>query len=51
MKSEAKSDTTAAENRSETAPAAAVAKTDGETAAPAAKAPVGLFLLILLLAL
>ncbi|CAK9324127.1 unnamed protein product [Citrullus colocynthis] len=39
VKSEAKSDTTAAENRSETAPAAAVAKTDGETAAPAAKAP------------
>ncbi|KAA0044854.1 hypothetical protein IC582_016963 [Cucumis melo] len=38
VKSEAKADTAAAEIRSETAPVAA-AKTDGETAAPAVKAP------------
>lgn len=42
VKSEAKADTAAAEIRSETAPVAA-AKTDGEMAAPAVKAPVGLF--------
>lgn len=41
MKTEAKADTAAPENKSETA-STTVPKTEGEIAVPAAKAPVGL---------